>query len=370
MKVKMKNLIEISMIVIALFISFTVCAFAFDRQITPNELRVKNFYREEKNSLDMVILGSSSVYTSFSSPLAWKEFGFTSYVLATSGAPMGITKSMLIELQKSQNPKLIVIDMNGVMYNDKFETKEGSLRMWIDNMPYSQNKIDTINYLIPEDERSTYLNPFLKYHSNWEKISSCLHMTMLDLNYIFNKENLSVSGMSGTAQTADRKNLIDVSNYNETQALFNESGKHLYDLLDYLKDNNFENVVFVNTPRYYEKRMLVQRRVLNQASQVIKSYGYKVFDLDYELENIGLDKNLDYYDYNHVNIYGQQKVTRYLSTILENEYHLKSEYSKNLIEKWNKEYESYIKVYDWVDNKIKNSDFTKYDIRNFENIIF
>lgn len=369
MKAKLKILSEFTLIILALLIAFTSCAFAFNRQLTANEVRVRNFYKLDKNSLDMVMIGSSSVYTSFSSPLAWKESGFTSYVLATSGAPMGIAKSMLIEVRKTQNPKLIVIDMNGVMYNDNFETKESSLRLWIDNMPYSQNKVDTIDDLVPEKDRCSYLNPFYKYHDNWEKLEASLKMTFLELYYFFNKENLSVSGMSGTAKCADRTNLVDVSEYHDVQPLFNESGKHLYDLLDYLKSNDIQNVVFINTPRYYEKRMLVQRRALNQASEVIKEYGYKVYDLDYDLDTIGLDKHKDFYDHNHVNIYGQAKVTKYLSKLFNKEYKLSNDYSDEIISKWNKEYETYMKIYNWVDNKIINGDNTKYDIRNFEDII-
>lgn len=55
-KRKLRNLAEISIIAIALLLAFTSCAFAFDRQLTPNEVRVKNFYKEEKDSLDMVLL--------------------------------------------------------------------------------------------------------------------------------------------------------------------------------------------------------------------------------------------------------------------------------------------------------------------------
>ena len=74
---------------------------------------------------------------------------------------MGIAKSMLIEVLKTQNPKVILIDINGILYNDDFETREGPLRSWIDNMPYSENKVQTIQELVPEDERLSYYIPFL-----------------------------------------------------------------------------------------------------------------------------------------------------------------------------------------------------------------
>ena len=48
--------------------------------------------------------------------------------------------------------------------------EKGPLRSWIDNMPYSENKVQTIQELVPEDERLSYYIPFLKYHSNMGKI--------------------------------------------------------------------------------------------------------------------------------------------------------------------------------------------------------
>ena len=138
--------------------NFVMCRQAY----SSDAVRVKNFYKLENNSLDMVMIGASTTFTNYSAPLAFKEFGYTSYSLGTNGAPMGLAKSMLIEVLKTQNPKVIIIDINGILYDDKFESKEGSLRAWIDNMPYSQNKIKTIQELVPEDDRLSYYVPFLK----------------------------------------------------------------------------------------------------------------------------------------------------------------------------------------------------------------
>lgn len=368
---KIKKAGELILITLALLITYLGSNFILNRQLSSNEIRVRNFYKEKENTLDMLVLGSSSVYTSFSSPLAWNDFGYTSYVLATSGAPMGIMKSMLIEVQKHQKPKVIVIDMNGVVYSDKFENKEGSLRFWIDNMPSSKNKTETIDYLIPENERDTYRNPIKKYHTNWEKILACLHLSLIDIRTSVEKEYLSITGMSGSAKIANRKDkIIDVKNYKKTKDLYPLAKKHLYDLLEYLKENNIKNVVFVNTPRFYNKKMLPQKSLINKATEIIQGYGYEVLDLDNYLNEIHLDKNHDYYDNIHVNVYGQKKVTKFLSEKLNEKYNLKSNYDETTVKKWNKEYEAYQRVFKWVDKKIKEKDYVSFDIRKTEKIIY
>lgn len=370
MKKKIKHVIEIIAIILAVGIAFYGSSFMLNRQLTSNELRVRNFYGEKENSLDMVVLGSSSVYTSISSPLIWNDHGITSYVLATSGAPMGVMKSMLIEVEKHQNPKLIVIDINGAMYNDKTESKEGSLRFWIDNMPFSQNKIDTINELIPEDERMSYYLPIIKYHNNWEKLKSCMNMARLEFDTRYKHQNLSISGISGKARTTKRKKTIDMKNFNEKDKMDKLSEKHLYNLLDYLKEKNYTNVVFVNMPRYYDKKMLPQKRKINTALEIVKKYGFKTYDFDREVDKIGLDKNKDYYDVTHVNIYGQKKMTNYFMNRLKKDFFDKDiKHDDETNKKWNQEYKTYEKAVKWIDEKIKSKEKIVYDIRKFPEIL-
>ncbi len=84
-----------------------------------NEVRVKNFFAKKKNNLDVVYIGASEIYAGFSPEYIWHNYGITSYNLATSAAPLGLVKSQVKSVRKRQNPKLIVISLNGVMYDKK-----------------------------------------------------------------------------------------------------------------------------------------------------------------------------------------------------------------------------------------------------------
>lgn len=329
--------------------SIMITLFVFDRTATPDEIRVKNFYEFKKNSLDLVVIGASTAYTNYSAPLAWKEYGITSYSLGTNMAPMGLAKSMLKEVRKYQNPKLIVIDINGILYNDVYETKEGSMRLWIDNMRMSQNKIDTINELVPNNEKINYYISFLKYHSDWRKISKRLDYTKRELETKINPKNLTVMGMEGRAFKYPQKNLIDMKNYKGTAPLYKKSGARLRDLLSYLKDNNINNVVFTNMPRFYKKNMIYQKRVLNTAKKTIQEYGFKVYDFDEHVKEIGLNPEEDFYNPNHLNVYGQRKLTKYMIQLLSQNTNFTSKHDTDSIKFWNQEYKSYEKLYKRLD---------------------
>lgn len=338
--------------------SFVMCR---QNNSLSDAVRVKNFYKLEENSLDMVFIGASTAFTDYSAPLAFKEFGFTSYSLATNAAPMGIAKSMLIEALKTQNPKIILIDINGILYDNEAESKEGALRLWVDNMPFSKNKIDTIQELVPEDERMAYYFPFLKYHSNWKDLPKCVKNSVDELLH-WDNTHLSAMGMQGTIKVEPQSDTINIKEYTKRSPMHQLSGQRLEELLKYCKKNEIKNILFTNMPRYYSKKMLPERERNNTAKDLIREYGYECLDLDDYVKEIGLDPKTDFYNQNHLNIYGQKKLTKYLGNLLNNKYHLSdTNHDENVIQRYHKEVEGYEKIYKWVDNQIKQKKTGRYN---------
>lgn len=338
-------------------------------QFTSDEIRVKNFYRLEKNSLDMVFIGASTTFTDYSAPLAWHEKGITSYSLATNMAPMGLAKSMLKEARKTQKPKLFVIDVNGVLYNDRQESKEGSLRLWIDNMKFSINKLETIKELIPKTKTFSFVFPLMKYHGNWEKLHESIKMTQQQINNMFDKDHLSIAGMEGNSNIDPQTGLIDINYYPNSSQLYNKSGAALKDLLEYCKSNEMDNVIFTNMPRFYNSKNIKERGIILAAGDLIKSYGYQFYDFDYYVNEIGLNPLTDFYNTNHLNIYGQEKFTSFMIETIEKDYDLSSEHSEEIKNHWNKEYEGYQKVYQWVHAKAENGEDFRYNYDEVRDIL-
>lgn len=360
---------KISGMIIMIITIISASSFVFNRQLTPDRERVLNFYKMKKNSLDVVLIGASTTYTNFAPPLSWKEAGFTSYSLGTASAPMGVAKSMLIEVNKRQNPKVIMIDINGILYNDKQESRDSFTRLWVDNMPYSKNKIDTIEELIPLNERVTYYLPFIKYHSNYTRIGEIFEDSLREMKNNLQPRYLTVTGMAGWTTTLNQRDIIDVTNYKKKRPMYKKSGSRLKQLLEYCKENKIKNVVFTNMPRFYTGKMLAERERLNIASDLIKSYGYKIYDLDFKVKELHLDKDKDFYNPNHLNIYGQEKVTRYLNKVLVETYQVKRNHDEETKQLWDNEYKGYKKLYTWIDKNIKQNKSKKYNNENIIDII-
>lgn len=351
------------------FFSYTVTDAVLTHQFTSDEIRVKNFYRMEKNSLDMVLIGASTAFTDYSAPYAWKERGITSYSFATNMAPMGLAKPMLKEARKTQKPKLFIVDINGVLYNDELETKEGSLRLFLDNMKFSINKVETVKELVPKENRASFYIPFLKYHENWEKINESIEMSKHQLENMFDKNHLSIAGMEGNSKMDPQYNSIDISKYPNATQMYKKSGDALIDLLEYCKKEDIKNIVFTNMPRYYSQKMIHQRGVIIAAGKAIESYGYKFYDFDEYVDEIGLDPLTDFYNTNHLNIYGQRKFTTFMIDTIQNDYDMKSEHEPSIIEHWDKEYKSYEKVYKFVDEKAQRGEAYRYNFSDVSELI-
>ena len=94
-----------------------------------NRERIKGYYLEDAGSLDVVLVGASEVYVDFASALAYERFGFTSYPYATQSSTILNYLAAVKEVVRTQRPKLIVIEINGALYNDdKIFDKEANLR--------------------------------------------------------------------------------------------------------------------------------------------------------------------------------------------------------------------------------------------------
>ena len=98
---------------------------------------IRGFYQQEKNSIDVVFIGASNTYAAWQPPLAYNEFGFTSYTLAFPHLPNSSMVYYLDEARKTQPDALYVISLNGFTV-DKIDKEH--LHHSLDYLPLSENK--------------------------------------------------------------------------------------------------------------------------------------------------------------------------------------------------------------------------------------
>ena len=90
----------------------------------------------------------------------------------------------------------------------------------------------------------------------------------------------------------------------------------------------------------------------NKAAEIVKEFGYDYINLERDWRKAGIDYNKDFYNYDHLNIYGTVKLTDYLGGIVQNKYGIKRHaLSGAQKESWDKAAKTFGKLYRYCDEQ-------------------
>ena len=289
-------------------------------------LHIRGFFCEPKDTIDVIAIGASEVYTSFNSPLLWKEFGFTSYAVSYAGAPGSLYPVMLAEALKYQKPKLVAVEINGFLHGDKYLEETAKMHTWYDNVPFSKDKFRQIKDSVPKHKIGEFIFPIIKYHDNWKHPKICY-------DSIVGKLKLKKCGISYTKNFATTTQKRNTSDFNYFEPQFTEkSQNYLTQFLDECKARGLKNVLFFRSPHCLTD---TNPDTVKKIGGLIESYGYQFANFENSLKDMNLDAMHDFYNNDHVNIYGMEKTTGYIGQYIVDNYDVMSEHSKEDIDRWN-----------------------------------
>ncbi|MBR1481827.1 MAG: hypothetical protein IJ598_02535 [Ruminococcus sp.] len=285
-----------------------------------NRLRLDGFYLEEKDSLDVVFTGASESYSDFSPGLAYEKFGFTSYPYASASVTAGAAVTQIKEILRTQSPQLIVMEINPFLYpDDSNEKNEGSIRNYIDNVPLNQNKIDYIKSLNTENELE-YFIPVIKYHDCWTEYPGGIKFLGAQLIQDFRGYTL-LKGYKSNTFSCSEEGYLNSRLINDTKEvpLTADSETKLKELLKFLNDNDIKNVLFIRAPHLIRQNDYECFCMANYAGNIIKEYGFDFINFERDEVTMNYPAS-DYYNIQHLNIYGSEKFTEYFGSILTKQY--------------------------------------------------
>ncbi len=338
--------------IVFLFILFVIMYFLF-KILWLNPTAISLFYEEPKNSLDIVFTGASTTYRCFNTVLAYNLYGYTSGILSSSAQPFILTEYLIKESEKYQNPSLYVIDI-GRVGNGPEDDEEGNIRTNTDSMKFSKNRTDAINAIMEYKniDSKQYVNlnfSFLMYHNKWKRIS---------------KENLVgaknyYKGYSFLDKSAVIKPIEKYTWMNDEIELQEKNEEILNSLINYIKDNNL-NVLFIVPKKIYRED---ENKRINSAIKIIQDNNMNVvnFNTIEEFNDI-IDINTNFYDNDHLNVYGATKYTLYLAKYLNENYEFKDHRKDGKYNSWSKEYERFKSSFKKITNKEFDELLLEYNI--------
>ncbi len=307
--------IKIVIFMMTIVLSCSLLQHYFLRNTDHNSLRITGFYQEERNSLDVVFIGASDIYTSFMPGRAYEQYGFTSYLFASESITAEGVKTAVKETVRTQHPGMVVVEANAFLYgNSNNEANQANIHKFFDNLPFSLNKLDYIMQKVPVDERWEYIFPLIKYHSLWTEYPGRLYMAASNLTLDMRGFNY-LKGFRTTANVLKSKKpcLNDkLSEETGEKDLDPDLEAELMDLLDYCDKNNV-NLVFVRAPHYVTKETYDRVLRSNKMASIVNEYGFSYYNFENDAKHIGIDEKHDFYNEDHMNVYGALKFTDYLA---------------------------------------------------------
>ncbi len=303
---------------LALVLSCLVLQHYVLRNMDHNSLRIDGFYQEDKDTLDVVLVGASDIYTSFIPGRAYDKYGFTSYLLASESITTEGVITAVKEIVRTQHPERIVVEANAFLYGKSDNDKnQAHIHKFFDNLPLSDNKLDYIKNNVPADEQVEYFFPLMKYHGTWTEYPARFNLMASNIA-------LQVRGYNYLKGFRSTTNILNTKKRCFNDKIATEEGKlplnpdlekRLTELLDYCDEKNLD-VAFVRAPHYVTDKTYDRVKRSNQMSEIVTNRGYSYYEIENVAAYLGIDGKKFFYNEDHMNIYGAMIFTDFLCDCL------------------------------------------------------
>ena len=327
--------------------SILVSIYLLDRLFIPKWLTnddnshsfiTRGFYAEKENSLDVIFMGNSETYRGISPIILWDEYNITAYNYVSSGQRMWTGYYMFEEALKTQKPKVIFFNVDG-LFSDN-QSSMANYQKVFDNMKFSTNKLKAINdpaFDFSKKDKIALIFPIISYHSRYNEL------TLNDFKYALSDYHNVNKGLDmTTSRVAYNGNYIYDSE--ERTPLNPKVLKYLDKMVKRCKEENIILEFFwIPSPDSWAKEKT------NTISDYAKLNHIPYNDLNLNYEEIGLNFENDSSDGgDHLNVYGAEKVAHYIGKYINDKYTF-DEHSNEVVNMWNND----LKMYNMLKEKLE-----------------
>lgn len=272
----------------------------------------RTFYNTEKNSVDVMMVGSSTILVGISPLELWKNHKISAYTRGSSVQAPEVTYLNVKEAYKYQQPKVLVMGITSLFGKYDYDDKEPFLRRGIDFKKLSLTKLEVVSEVVKKSETQhilDYVFPVLRYHDRWKDLDGT-DIKQLRYTHDYMRGQFPVY----KSVAIEPRMVVDKSV--PAEDINKEAWEYYKKTIDYCKSQGTE-VVVVNMPddRWTYGRYLTAKELLKE-----NGVEYIDYNLEETLKEINLDWEKDFYDPHHLNPVGAQKTTKYLGDFLEEHY--------------------------------------------------
>ena len=309
---KIKNIISIIIIFASVCLIIACISRFFVRK---DDYCIWNsFYGLEKNSVDVVFLGSSMIGCALDPYQLSEETGLTCVNMGVSGSTYSVREAFLNEILKTQDIKLLIVET--WRYTQWPEMDIDNALYSIGGMRFSKNKLDLIldiPLLSDKYDRFELLFPFFAFHGRWNELSSNDKTPLNDF-----KAEYSWWNDGGHLWINPQPEIEE--NPGTRQELTDIQAKYLNDIITGARDNDIE-ILFFNPQNPDIHHDDYER--LNAINDYLREYGVPYIEGNNEADLVAwTDTRVDFCDTHHTSLSGTYKVTRYVADYINKHYNI------------------------------------------------
>lgn len=268
---------------------------------------MQQFYEQEKDSVDLLLLGSSHAFVNIDPGILWEEYGIPAYDLGGGIQPFWNTYYFLKEALKTQSPKLIVKEAFTTTFISEYNDNGRAVSNTF-GMKWSWDKVEAIKLSAPPDKQSSFLLGYCQYHTRFRELTR--------EDFLENKgDSAKYANWKGSyvstvispfqwpaeVQTEERRPMAAKTEewYRKTIELAQSSGIPL---------------LIIVSP--YPDVTIWDQAVYNTAADVAAEYGVPFINFNEDFGTLDLDPATDYYNGGHMNIWGSRKFANQLGELI------------------------------------------------------
>lgn len=282
----------------------------------PTTSTYSDFYELDKNTVDVIFLGSSNAVCGFIPPELYRKYEISSYNLACEQQNLFTSYYWIKEALRFQKPKTIVLD-TAMLYlydNEDLATSiEGLTRRAFDFMRWSPVKLRAaINMSKTWESLSleSFIFPMIAYHERWEYINSDDFKLDQFSRHSLWKGYLPLTRYAGVDSFVP---IIEVQAMESEMDAGNEFMLSYLDLIVALCKENSIDLILTMAPSTFDDE---------GKYRFLSEYANKqgITYIDFNEKSVYEDSELEFYvdchDDAHCNLNGALKVTDYIGKII------------------------------------------------------
>ena len=265
----------------------------------------KSYLKEDKDTIDVLVFGTSLAYCDVIPAVIWQKTGVTAYVMGGAEQTIPITYYYVREACRTQSPEAIFVEVSGVYY-DRYEE---FTKVNVGYMPWTANRIQATFNTAEKCELPGLVFPMYNYHCRVFQIGS----DEVGRNLSYAPDKLAGYTLLTEHKAMEKTYYRDFSRGKaDYKPDYDRNMQYVGKIAQYCQDKGIRLYLYLAPAKEVPDPERLKKLKSDLLSLPIAGY----VNFNDTLGDIGFDDSTDWYDTLHLNVSGAKKFSAYLADYL------------------------------------------------------